>query len=62
MSRVQEIAAQLESFSPEELRELRALLDEYEDRSWDQQFETQAATGEWEQLAEKALGDHPEGK
>ena len=62
MSRVQEITEQLRALSGAELRELRAWLDEYEDRIWDEQFEAEIAAGKWDELAEKALRDHREGK
>ena len=62
MSRVQEIAEQLLTFSGEELRELRAWLDEYENRKWDEQFEVEVTAGEWDEMAERALQHHREGK
>jgi hypothetical protein len=62
MNRVREITEQLRTLSPEELRELRAWLDAFEDRSWDEKFEAQVAAGEWDELAEKALNDHREGR
>jgi len=62
VSRVQEITEQLRALSGAELRELRAWLDEYEDRIWDEQFEAEIAAGKWDELAEKALRDHREGK
>lgn len=62
MSRVQEIAEQLRTLSSAELRELRAWLDQYEDRAWDEQFEAEVAAGEWDARAEKALRDHRGGK
>jgi hypothetical protein len=62
MSRVQVITDQLRSLSGDELREVRAWLDQYEDRIWDEQFEADVAAGKWDALAEKALRDHREGK
>ena len=62
MSCVQEITEQLRTLSPAELRELRAWLDEYEDRIWDEQFEAEVAAGEWDELADKALLDHRQEK
>jgi len=62
VSRVEEITAQLGSFSPAELRELQAWLDAHEEQIWDQQFEADVAAGKWDALAEKALRDHREGK
>jgi hypothetical protein len=62
LSRVQEIAAQIRTFSGAELRELRAWLEEYENQIWDEEFEADVATGQWDTLAEKALQDHRDGK
>ena len=62
MSRVQEITEQLRSLSGAELRELRAWLDEYEGQIWDRQFEAEIAAGKWDELADKALRDHRDGK
>ena len=61
MSRVQEIAEQMRTLSGAELRELRAWLDEYEDRTWNERFEAEVASGKWDSLAKKALRDHREG-
>jgi hypothetical protein len=62
VSRVEEIEEQLRALSGAELRELRAWLDAYEDRVWDEQFEAEIAAGKWDALAEKALRDHKEGR
>ena len=61
MSRVQEIAKQMCALSGAELRELRAWLDDYEDRTWNERFEAEVAAGKWDSLAERALRDHREG-
>ena len=61
MSRVQEIAEQMRTLSAAELRELRAWLDDYEDRTWNERFEAEVAAGKWDALAAKALRDHNEG-
>ena len=62
MSRVEEIEEQLRKLSGPELRELRAWLDEYENRNWDEQFDAEFAAGKWDELGEQALLDHREGK
>ena len=62
VSRVQEIAEQVRALSGAELRELRAWIDEYDDRIWDERFEEEVAAGKWDELAEKALQDHRQGK
>ena len=61
MSRVQEIAEQMRTLSGAELRELRAWLDDYEDRAWNERFGPEVAAGKWDELARKALRDHREG-
>jgi len=61
VSRVQEIADQLRTFSGAELRELRAWPEVYGDQIWDEEFEVEVAAGKWDALAEKALRDHREG-
>jgi hypothetical protein len=61
VSRVQQIADQLRTFSGAELRELRAWLDAYADQIWDEEFEAEVAAGRWDALAGKALRDHREG-
>jgi hypothetical protein len=61
VSRVQEIAEQMRTLSGAELRELRAWLDDYEDRVWNERFEAEVAAGKWDALAGKALRDHSEG-
>jgi hypothetical protein len=62
VSRVKEIAGQVRALSGPELRELRAWLDEYKDKVWDEKFETEVTAGKWDALAEEALRDHREGK
>jgi hypothetical protein len=62
VSRVQEIAEQVRALSGAELRELRAWIDEYDDRIWDQRFEEEVAADKWDELAEKALQDHHQDK
>ena len=62
LSRVQEIVEQVRSLTGAELRELRAWLDEYENQVWNEQFAAEVAAGKWDELAEKALQDHREGK
>ena len=61
-SRVQEIEEQVRKLSGAELRVFRAWLDEYEEQLWDRKFEAEAAAGTWDDLADKALADHREGK
>lgn len=62
MSRVEQITEQLRGFSSEEIREVRAWIDEYEDRLWDRRFEAEIAAGKWDELADRALREHREGK
>ena len=62
MTRVQEIEEQLRALSGAELRELRAWMDEYENRGWDEKFEADIAAGKWDSRADQALRAHREGK
>jgi hypothetical protein len=62
VSRVQEISDRIRDLSPGEFRELRAWLDQYEDRQWDEQFAAEIADGKWDELADRALRDHREGR
>jgi len=62
VDRVQAIVEQLSTFSSAELRELRAWLDQYEDRAWDAQFEAEVSAGQWDALADQALQDHAQGR
>jgi hypothetical protein len=61
MTSVQEIAERLRSLSFSELREVRELLDQYEDQRWDEQFEAEVGEGTWDAPADKALRNHREG-
>jgi hypothetical protein len=60
MTPVQEIPERLRSSSAE-LREVRKLLDDYEDQRWDEQFEAEVEPGKWDALADKPLRNHREG-
>jgi hypothetical protein len=62
MTPVQQIAERLRSLSLSELREVRELLDQYEDRRWDEQFEAEVEASKWDTLADKALRNQHEGK
>ena len=55
VSRVQQITEQLRTLSAAELRQLRAWLDEYEERLSNDQFQAEVAAGEWDELAEKGF-------
>ena len=62
MNRVQEIADQLRTLSLAEIRELRNLLDEHEEKIWDEQFAAEMSDGKWDALADEALRDHEQGR
>jgi hypothetical protein len=61
MTPIQEIAERLRSLSSSELREVRELLDDYEDQRWGEQFEAEVEAGKWDALADKVLRNHREG-
>lgn len=62
MSRVEQIAEQVRTFTASELRELRDVLVEYEQKIWDEKFQTEVDAGEWDAAAERALEEHRNGK
>jgi hypothetical protein len=63
MSRVEEIKAAIEQLTPEERRELAALLNPIEDDDWDRQMKKDAEPGgKLDRLMEAATKEYHEGK
>lgn len=62
MSRVQQIAEQVRTFTAYELRELRDVLVEYEQKLWDEQIDTDSNAGKLDWLLDKALEDERQGR
>lgn len=62
MSRVEQIEAQIQTLTPEEFQAFRAWFAEFDTALWDRQIEVDAAAGKLDELAERALKDHREGR
>lgn len=62
MSKVQQLAKQIEQLTAEELSGFRRWYAEFDSDAWDQQIEADAQAGKLDRLAEKALRDHADGK
>lgn len=59
---VDELAEQVANLSDEELAEFRQWFAEYDAELWDRQFERDVEAGNLDEVAEKALEDHEEGR
>ena len=62
MTRVEEIEAEIEKLSQDELGELRDWLLERDWDQWDRQIEADAAAGKLKDLFDKALAAHRAGE
>jgi hypothetical protein len=62
MSKVENIAREIQALSPDELGQLRAWFLEYDWAAWDRQIERDVQAGRLDDLADKALRDHAAGK
>ncbi len=62
VTNVEEIEAQFEPLSPEDLAQIRDWLLERDWAEWDRQIKVDAAAGKLEKLFEKAEADHRAGK
>ncbi len=61
MTKLEEIEAAVEKLSPEELKLLRAWLDELEERLFDEKIERDAKAGKLDKLAAKAIAEDDAG-
>jgi hypothetical protein len=61
MSRVEEIEAEIQRMSSQELASFRAWFAEFDAESWDRQFEADVKAGKLDALAASALRDHEAG-
>jgi hypothetical protein len=61
MSRVEEIEAEIQQMSSQELASFRAWFVEFDAESWDRQFEADVKAGRLDALAAAALRDHDAG-
>lgn len=57
MSTVQEIEQAVSQLRPKELARFRKWFDEFDAKAWDKQFEQDASSGKFDQLAEQAIAD-----
>ena len=61
MSRIEQIEAEIQRMSPEELAMFRAWFAEFDWESWDRQFAEDVKAGKLDALAGVALRDHEAG-
>jgi hypothetical protein len=62
MTKVEQIAQEIQRLSPDEFAELREWLFEQDWAEWDRQIERDAAAGKLDRLMKQALADHAAGK
>ena len=57
MSRVEQLEQRITELNAEELKELRAWFDHYDEEAWDRQIENDSKTGKLSRLIDQALSD-----
>jgi hypothetical protein len=62
MSRVEQVAGQVESLSADELKAFRDWFDQFDAQVWDDQIEADAKNGRLRSLSARALQDHQSGR
>jgi len=62
MSRLEQVEAEIQRMSPEELDEFRAWFASFDAEAWDRQFEADAVSGKLDRLADAALREHEAGR
>ena len=62
MTRVEQLEEEIKKLSPDEFAKLREWLLEIDWRTWDQEIERDAASGEMDKLFKQSLADHRAGK
>jgi hypothetical protein len=62
MTKVEQIAQEIQRLSSDEFAELREWLLEQDWAEWDRQIERDAAAGKLDRLMKQALADHAAGK
>jgi hypothetical protein len=62
MSEFKELEEAVKNLSEEELRKFREWFTSYDAEVWDKQFESDAASGKLDKLANEALSEHKKGK
>jgi hypothetical protein len=62
MTRVQALASEIQTLTPEELTEFRSWFADYDGELWDRQIEADAAAGKFDELAAEALAEFERGE
>jgi len=62
MTKLQMLEEEIKKLSPEEMAQLRDWLLELDAEQWDREIERDAASGRLDQVFEKSLADHRDGK
>ena len=62
MSRLDEIEEHVRDLRPEELSAFREWFTAFDAEAWDRQFETDVIAGKLDDLADRSLRDHADGK
>jgi hypothetical protein len=62
MSTVEAITSAIAQLPPEQVAQVRAWLNEYEELQWDEQIAQDERAGRLDALAERALAEHQAGR
>ena len=62
MTKVEKIEQEVRQLSEHELATFREWFSEFDSASWDRKFESDAAAGRLDKLADTALADHAAGR
>lgn len=62
MTKLEKIEREIEALGPQELARFRAWFADYDAANWDAEFERDAAAGQLDALADKALAAHRSGR
>lgn len=62
MSKIEDIQRSIEELSATDLARLRAWLDEFQERLFDERIERDAKAGKLDRLAKDALAEHKAGR
>ena len=62
MTKLEKIEKAVEALTPEELGKLRAWIEEYQERLFDEAIERDAKAGKLDKLAAKAIADDKAGR
>jgi hypothetical protein len=62
MNTIEAITTAIAQLPPEQVAQIRAWLNEYEERQWDEQIAQDERDGRLDALAERALAEHRAGR